>query len=196
MRNTNKKGFTIVELVIVVAVIAILAAVLIPTFSGIIRKANESKDTQLVKHLNTAIAADVNGDKTMSAAIAAAAEFGFDLSKIDAKVEGNEILWDSVANVFCYLNDGTVEYLGEVANKGAGAQLWIIDTDGDDKTHDTYSSYVANVEAARNGSAGARRSSRSPSISVRGSCRAQGSLTFYRRSAGSDGPVFHFQPLK
>ena len=43
MRNTNKKGFTIVELVIVVAVIAILAAVLIPTFSGVIRKANESK---------------------------------------------------------------------------------------------------------------------------------------------------------
>ena len=71
MRNTNKKGFTIVELVIVVAVIAILAAVLIPTFSGIIRKANESKDNQLIKNLNTAIAADVDGDKTMAAAIAA-----------------------------------------------------------------------------------------------------------------------------
>ncbi len=149
MRNTNKKGFTIVELVIVVAVIAILAAVLIPTFSGIIRKANESKDTQLVKHLNTAIAADVDGDKTMSAAIAAAAEFGFDLSKIDAKVEGNEILWDSVANVFCYLNNGKVEYISEVANKGTGAQLWIIDTDGNTETHDEFSSYVANVEAGK-----------------------------------------------
>ena len=40
MRNTNKKGFTIVELVIVVAVIAILAAVLIPTFSSIIDRAD------------------------------------------------------------------------------------------------------------------------------------------------------------
>ena len=38
----NKKGFTIVELVIVIAVIAILAAVLIPTFSGVISKANAS----------------------------------------------------------------------------------------------------------------------------------------------------------
>lgn len=38
----NKKGFTIVELVIVIAVIAILAAVLIPTFAGVIEKANES----------------------------------------------------------------------------------------------------------------------------------------------------------
>ena len=38
----NKKGFTIVELVIVIAVIGILAGVLIPTFSGIVNKANES----------------------------------------------------------------------------------------------------------------------------------------------------------
>ena len=53
MRNTNKKGFTIVELVIVVAVIAILAAVLIPTFSGIIKKAQQSADQQAVTQMNT-----------------------------------------------------------------------------------------------------------------------------------------------
>ena len=37
----NKKGFTIVELVIVIAVIGILAGVLIPTFSGIVGNANQ-----------------------------------------------------------------------------------------------------------------------------------------------------------
>ena len=42
----NRKGFTIVELVIVIAVIAILAAVLIPTFSGVVGKANDSARTQ------------------------------------------------------------------------------------------------------------------------------------------------------
>ena len=42
MKKLNKKGFTIVELEIVIAVIAILAAVMIPTFSGIIKKANQS----------------------------------------------------------------------------------------------------------------------------------------------------------
>ena len=46
MKRNNKKGFTIVELVIVIAVIAILAGVLIPTFSGIIDKANESAAVQ------------------------------------------------------------------------------------------------------------------------------------------------------
>ena len=41
-RTANKKGFTIVELVIVIAVIAILAGVMIPTFGGVIKKANIS----------------------------------------------------------------------------------------------------------------------------------------------------------
>ena len=46
MKRNNKKGFTIVELVIVIAVIAILAAVLIPTFGGVIETANKSAVTQ------------------------------------------------------------------------------------------------------------------------------------------------------
>ena len=40
--HKSKKGFTIVELVIVIAVVAILAAVLIPSFSSLIKKANNS----------------------------------------------------------------------------------------------------------------------------------------------------------
>lgn len=52
MKRNNKKGFTITELVIVIAVIAILAAVLIPTFSGVIKKAKLSNDTQVASRLN------------------------------------------------------------------------------------------------------------------------------------------------
>ena len=48
MKKMNNKGFTIVELVIVIAVIAILAAVMIPTFSGIVEKANISALEQKV----------------------------------------------------------------------------------------------------------------------------------------------------
>lgn len=49
MEKRNKKGFTIVELVIVIAVIAILAAVLIPNLSRLVEKANESKAMQQAK---------------------------------------------------------------------------------------------------------------------------------------------------
>lgn len=52
----RKKGFTIVELVIVIAVIAILAAVLIPTFANVIKKANESVVVQNVRNMNTVLA--------------------------------------------------------------------------------------------------------------------------------------------
>ena len=61
MKKTNKKGFTIVELVIVIAVIAILAAVLIPTFSGVVAKATESKVKQAARNCYTELLAEVNG---------------------------------------------------------------------------------------------------------------------------------------
>ena len=58
MKHTNKKGFTIVELVIVIAVVAILAAVLIPTFSNLIKRANLSNDQSFVKNMNTILLAE------------------------------------------------------------------------------------------------------------------------------------------
>ena len=50
-----RKAFTLVELVIVIAVIAILAAVLIPTFSGVVDKANLIKDEQVARNLTNQI---------------------------------------------------------------------------------------------------------------------------------------------
>lgn len=49
MINKKIKGFTIVELVIVIAVIAILAGVLIPTFANVIENANKNAALQEVK---------------------------------------------------------------------------------------------------------------------------------------------------
>lgn len=56
MKNFKKKGFTIVELVIVIAVIAILSAVLIPTFSSLIKKANLANDQSMIRNMNTTLA--------------------------------------------------------------------------------------------------------------------------------------------
>ena len=113
--NKNRKGFTIVELVIVIAIIAILAAVLIPTFASLIQKANISKDTQVIRNLNTAIATATEKPETMRDALKIAAEAGYLVDKINAAANGNDILWDSENKVFCYYNvaTGTPAYIPE-----------------------------------------------------------------------------------
>ena len=100
MRNTNKKGFTIVELVIVVAVIAILAAVLIPTFSSIIRKANVSSDTVIAREINTIIAAEnaIDEFEGFEDVVDALYANGFLLANLNTKTADCFFVWESKNN--------------------------------------------------------------------------------------------------
>ena len=61
MKKNTKKGFTIVELVIVIAVIAILSAVLIPTFSSVVKKAEESAALQEATSAVTILLSEEDG---------------------------------------------------------------------------------------------------------------------------------------
>lgn len=58
-KSADRRAFTIVELVIVIAVIAILAAVLIPTFAGIIGKANDSAALMDANNLAGQVVSDI-----------------------------------------------------------------------------------------------------------------------------------------
>ena len=44
MKKLNKKGFTLIELIVVIAILAILAAILIPAITGYIKRAENAKD--------------------------------------------------------------------------------------------------------------------------------------------------------
>lgn len=55
LRGALRRAFTITELVIVIAVIAILAAILIPTFSNVIESSKKSHDEQFAKEINIAL---------------------------------------------------------------------------------------------------------------------------------------------
>ena len=98
--KTNRKGFTITELVIVIVVIAILAAVLIPTFASLIKKANLSADTQTAKSLNTAVAAAEaeNETVTFSVALNAMREAGYIVANLNPTAAGNFFVWEAKTN--------------------------------------------------------------------------------------------------
>ena len=156
MKHTNKKGFTIVELVIVIAVIAILAAVLIPTFSNLIKKANESSDIQAVRQMNTfltteAIIGEVNSILDVYDIFRAS---GYTIENYTPIVDGNEFYYDTTLKQILYVELATgkvlfpKEYEGQT--KADLGHVWLSlsmsinveeiapETEDSDETTDTY----------------------------------------------------------
>jgi|GEM_PF-6867345 len=106
MMRKHKKGFTIVELVIVVAVIAVLTAVLVPTFIHLSSKAKDSIDKTVVKNANIQLAAKqgLEGkNKSMSDAVKDVDEIGYHIPGVSTGND-NKIVWDSEADRFVLLN--------------------------------------------------------------------------------------------
>ena len=110
MKKQGKTGFTIVELVIVIAVIAILAAVLIPTFSSLIQRARLSADTQAVREMNVALANDekLHGKpQDIEQAMQVLANAGYNSKNWVCLTEGYQVFWDKEENQCVLYNAST-----------------------------------------------------------------------------------------
>lgn len=102
-----KNAFTIVELVIVIAVIAILAAILIPTFSNIINSANETKDISLTKNLNSFLALEENlsgKSKNIASALNVCKINGINTNEIKTK-SNCDLVWNKDTNRFLLIRN-------------------------------------------------------------------------------------------
>lgn len=104
MKDMRRKGFTIVELVIVIAVIAVLAAVLIPTFVNVTKKANMSADQQAVRQMNMVLASeDID---TFEEAVAALSNAGYNaLDSLVPVSTGHTFWWVEEYNSIVLLNE-------------------------------------------------------------------------------------------
>ena len=120
MKTFNKKkGFTIVELVIVVAVIGVLTAVLVPTFVNLVNKANQAADESLVKNLNTQLRmkeATEGKNKTMQDALNDALEGGYKVENLTPTSTGKDIIWSSIEDKFFFVDADRVPENGQSTN--------------------------------------------------------------------------------
>lgn len=101
-----KKGFTIIELVIVIAVIGILATVLIPTFSTVIHKARVSSDEQAVRNMNTALqTASVYEDiESIEQVHEILAQSGFGKKSYTSTTENTKFVWIKNTSVIAHVD--------------------------------------------------------------------------------------------
>ena len=136
MKRTNKKGFTIVELVIVIAVIAILAAVLIPNISRLVKKANESSDIQAVRNMNTFLAAEgATGDiKSILDVYDLFVDSGYNVKSYSPLYSGRHFYYDKQYNQILYVETKTNKVLFPEERKNED-----IVTLRDTKSHDLFS---------------------------------------------------------
>lgn len=120
----RKRGFTIVELVIVIAVIAILAAVLIPTFTNLIKRANLSNDQSAIRNMNTIVTAEnaMEEFRYPSDAVTALYANGWNEGKLSAYTKGYHYAYDAANRRFFLLDEqDAVVYPEGGADKGG---LW------------------------------------------------------------------------
>ena len=104
----KKKAFTIIELVIVIAVIGILTAILIPVFINLTERANEANDEALVRNVNIALATEEQQPRdkkniTLYDAINDLNYYGYNEANLFPKGK-NRLLWNELDNRY-YLSN-------------------------------------------------------------------------------------------
>lgn len=140
--KTNKKGFTLVELLVVIAILAILATVAVIGYTSFINRANLSNDEATIEMINENLAAaSVTGKPaTAGDAIGMLFKLGISGEKFNAYTNGYKYVYNLENNKFYLVdNTGAVIY-PDAADK---ANLWALYTDEPSDRIEGFANYVA-----------------------------------------------------
>ncbi len=143
MKNKTKKGFTLVELLVVIAILAILATVSVVGYTSFIAKANLSNDQTTIGMINDNLTAQSVAKKPASAseAIDNLYAVGFSNEKLVAYSTGYHYVYNLDENKF-YLVDDT-DKIVYPAEKTADANFWALYRNQDTDKITGFTNYVA-----------------------------------------------------
>lgn len=128
----NNKGFSLVELIIVIAIMAVLIGVLAPQFMKYVEQSRRSKDAQAASSLQTAYLADIADMEISSDLGTASAPVKVESSNLPTTisevpvVSGKETGLDTSFYVYANVADGTCKIYVKV-----GSDLYDLTIEGD-----------------------------------------------------------------
>lgn len=67
-KKMNNKGFSLVELIVVIAIMAVLVGVLAPQFIKYVENSRQSTDMQNIQHLKTTVEVECTADQNITGA--------------------------------------------------------------------------------------------------------------------------------
>ena len=129
---TNKKGFTLIEMLVVIAIIAILVAIIIPTVTSATTKANAATDAANLRSAKAAITIKVldgtyeAGDTVSAADAGVPANSKSDDGEFSCTITG--ATGSTGATVKVYYGNHAIKYYASIANGDETADV------NDDKT--------------------------------------------------------------